>query len=369
MSKNQSPIGVAIAGLGFGEAVHLPALKANPELMPVALWHPNSERLHKACQEHDLTGYNEWSALLADQKVEAIILATPPGPRFELAREALTAGKHLLLEKPVALHADQVAALQRLAIGSRLSVAVDFEYRAVPLFMQAQRLLAKGAVGTPWLVKLDWLMSSRANASRPWNWYSQAEAGGGVIGALGTHAFDILHWLCGPTSSVNGLLSTSIRKRPDPKSGESIEVSSEDVALAQLKLDTAQGSDLPAQVSLSAVALQGRGCWLEIYGSKGSIVLGSDNQKDYVHGFNLWAAAAGEPLKNINADADLVFPNTWIDGRIAPVAKLQGWWAESIRSGHPMVPGLAEGWASQQVCDKLRDSAASGQRLTIQSTI
>lgn len=369
INQIQSPIGVAIAGLGFGEAVHLPALKANPELKPVALWHPRNERLQKACKEHDLTGHNDWSALLADPKVEAIILATPPGPRFELAQKALEAGKHLLLEKPVALHAEQVATLQRLAIGNRLSVAVDFEYRAVPLFMQAKRLLAEGAVGTPWLVKLDWLMSSRANASRPWNWYSQVEAGGGVIGALGTHAFDILHWLFGPTQSINGLLSTSIKERPDPKSGGSLEVSSEDVALAQLKLNSIEASDLPAQVSLTAIALQGRGCWLEIYGSKGSILLGSDNQKDYVHGFDLKAAVAGEPLRSISPDADLVFPSKWSDGRIAPVARIQGWWAESIRSGHPMVPGLAEGWASQQVCDKLRDSAASSQQLSIKSTI
>ena len=40
-------------------------------------------------------------------------------------------------------------------------------------------LLAEGVLGDPWLVKLDWLMSSRADATRPWSWYSQAAAGGG----------------------------------------------------------------------------------------------------------------------------------------------------------------------------------------------
>ncbi len=369
MNPIRPPIGVAIAGLGFGESVHLPALKANPDLQPVALWHPRTERLEKACNQHELIGYSDWSALLTDPKIEAVILATPPGPRFELALEALKAGKHLLLEKPVALHADQVAELQRLAIKKRLSVAVDFEYRAVPLFMQAKRLLDQGIVGTPWLVKLDWLMSSRANASRPWNWYSQSEAGGGVIGALGTHAIDMLHWLCGPTLQVSALLSTSIQARPDPSSGEPCDVSSEDVTLAQLTLGGNERPEIPAQVSLTAIALQGRGCWLEIYGSNGSLLLGSDNQKDYVHGFGLWAAAAGEPLRSISADLDLAFPTTWTDGRIAPVARLQGWWAESMRSGQPMLPGLAEGWASQKVCDKIRDSAISGQRLEIQSTL
>ena len=70
-------------------------------------------------------------------------------PRFELARSALEAGKHLLLEKPVALDADQVEELQRMAILRRLCVAVDFEYRAVPLFQQLQALLREGWWGIP----------------------------------------------------------------------------------------------------------------------------------------------------------------------------------------------------------------------------
>ena len=45
------PLGVAVAGLGFGEKVHLPALEANQDLKPVALWHPRRERLDLACAE------------------------------------------------------------------------------------------------------------------------------------------------------------------------------------------------------------------------------------------------------------------------------------------------------------------------------
>ena len=151
------PIGVAVAGLGFGEAVHLPALTANPDFNPVALWHPRQSRLDEACRTHGLRGTSDWDALLEDSAVEAVIIATPPAPRFDLAQRALKAGKHLLLEKPVALDRESVEELQRLAIHQQRSVAVDYEYRAVPLFMQAQRLLASGAIGQPWMVKLDWL--------------------------------------------------------------------------------------------------------------------------------------------------------------------------------------------------------------------
>ena len=350
---NVQPIGVAVAGLGFGEKVHLQALKANSDLRTVALWHPRRERLDEACNAHSLAGYDKWDALLADPAVEAVVIATPPAPRFALARRALEAGKHLLLEKPIALHADQARELQRLAIAQGLSVAVDYEYRAVPLFMQADRLLRAGAVGTPWLVKLDWLMGSRSDPERGWNWYSQADQGGGVIGALGTHAFDMLAWLIGPVASVQALNNVSIQQRPHPGGGLA-HVDASDVSLVQASLQW-QGrpeAPVPAQVCLSSVSRNGRGFCLDITGSAGSLLLSSSNQKDYVHGFELQQAGLGESFRSIPADIDLAFAETWSDGRIAPVARVLGWWAQSIRSGRPMIPGLAEGLQSRDACDQ-----------------
>ena len=143
-------------------------------------------------------------------------------------------------------------------------VGVDFEYRAVPLFQQLAQLLDQGVLGTPWLVKLDWLMASRADASRPWSWYSSAAAGGGVLGALGTHAFDMLHWLIGPSRDVRGRLSTAIRERPRPDGSGLAPVDAEDVALIHMELDNRLGRPVPCQLSLSSVARNGRGCWLEL---------------------------------------------------------------------------------------------------------
>lgn len=351
----RGPLRVAIAGLGFGEKVHLPALHDCPLTEPVALWHPRPERLELACRASGLPGRADFEALLADPAIDALVLATPPEPRFDLARAALQAGKHLLLEKPVALDAAAIEELQRLALRQGLTVAVDFEYRAVPLFQQLADLLSEGVLGEPWLVKLDWLMSSRADASRPWSWYSQAAAGGGVLGALGTHAFDTLHWLIGPSRAVRGQLSTAIGERPlPPPASGSAAVDAEDIALIQMELLDRAGRSVPAQVNLASVTRCGRGHWLELYGSDATLVLGSGNQADYVHGFQLWMARPGESLRAVQADPALAFPRTWEDGRIAPVRRLIGWWAEAIAEGRPMVPGLCEAVASQQVCDLAR---------------
>jgi len=61
-------------------------------------------------------------------------------------------------------------------------------------------------------------MGSRSDPKRSWNWYSLEEKGGGVIGALGTHAFDMLNWFFGESINVSGKLATSIKKRPLPNS-------------------------------------------------------------------------------------------------------------------------------------------------------
>ena len=365
MINSDHPLRIAIAGLGFGESVHIPASMSNKNIELVGLWHPRPERLKEACNKNNLRAYETWEDLVNDSEIDGIIIATPPAPRYKLALDAIKKGKHLLLEKPTCLKSDEVEELQRNSLQRNLKIAVDYEYRAVPLFMQAKRMINDKKLDEPYFVKLDWLMSSRANPDRPWNWYSDKDSGGGVLGALGTHAFDMIHWLIGPTHSLSAINSTSIKERVCTQSKTTRKVTSEDVSISQLQIKSINNNLIPVQVNLSAVTKQSRGFSLEIYGGNGTLVLGSDNQNDYVHGFGLWYSTKGEVLKNIQPDSDLSFSKTWTDGRIAPVARIQSWWAQSIKDGTPVIPGLAEGLASQKVCDKVQESNSIGMKLEI----
>ena len=350
-----SPLRVAVAGLGFGRKVIVPALRATAATTVTALWHPDPHKVAAAAQGEEVQGFSDFSALLEDERVDGVVIATPPAVRAPLARQAMAAGKPVFLEKPVALSSAEARQLRIQALQGELVCGVDFEYRAVPLFRQLAALVQQGVVGQPWLVKLDWLMSSRADPARPWSWYARRDQGGGVVGALGVHAFDLLTWLLGPVASVQASLSTAVTARPDPLSGWLRSCDAEDVALIQLTF--ARGG--VAQVSLSSVARNGRGMWLELYGRDGQVVLGSGNQKDYVHGFTLQVARHGGPLELQEEESAYGFARTWPDGRIAPVARLLDWWAAAVREGRPMVPGLAEGLASQAVADAVQKASAT----------
>ena len=360
MENSKSKINVGIAGYGFGKKVHLEALRESSTLDPIYFYHPNKSKCLEIEKEINLKCYSNWDELINNKNVDGLIIATPPEFRFELAKKALLKHKNLLLEKPVALKSEEIEELQVISLKNNLSVCVNFEYRGVPLFLQTKKLLSENQLGEIFLIKLDWLMSSRSNPEREWNWYSSKNKGGGVIGALGTHAFDILHWLFGETKKVQGKISTAIEERPETFSGNKSKVTSEDICLATLELNNFSCGLIPCQVSLSSISKKGRGFSLEVYGSEGSLFLSSNNQKDYVHGFELNVVDRSNKSKPIIADNKFQFDKTWSDGRIAPVKYIHNLWEESLRSKTPVIPGLHEGLLSQRVCEAIKLSSTTG---------
>ena len=167
---------IAIAGLGFGEKVHIPAIKESNHFDLKYLYHHNKNKIDEIETNIGVKCFDDWNSIVRSD-IDGVIIATPPHVRYEFAKEALEHDKNILLEKPVALKSEEIQNLQRIAISKNLSVCVDFEYRAVPHFMQTKKLIDNNKLGKIYLIKLDWLMSSRFDPNRVWNWYSLSEKG------------------------------------------------------------------------------------------------------------------------------------------------------------------------------------------------
>lgn len=363
-----SKIGVAVVGTGFGQKVHIPGFQAHHQTEVVAVYHRNLDKAQAIASSQNIPyACNSIADLVAIPEVAGVSISTPPFLHFEMAKTVLQAGKHLLLEKPTTLTVKEAKELYRLANGtsqtnfkngeSRVITTMDFEYRFIPAWQMLAELLAAGYVGEKRLIKIDWLVSSRADANRPWNWYAQKDQGGGVLGATGSHVFDYINWLFGPPQRLSGQLITGISSRPDPnESGKLKPVDADDSCMLMLEL----AGGTPCQVCLSSVTYQGRGHWMEIYGSNGTLVLGSDNQQDYVHGFRLWGSQGGEPLAEIKIPQRLEFPRVYPDGRIAAFIRVVDRWVEAILSGESLIPSLREGVYSQLLMDLTQESNATG---------
>ena len=362
MTHSEATLGVAIAGTGFGQKIHLPVLQQHHRTRPIALFHRTIAKAQAIAQHHQIPyALDSFAEMVALPEVQAVMVSTPPFLHYDMAHRVLAAGKHLLLEKPVTMTVQEAEALQAVADRTGAIVAVDFEFRMVPAWQRLAELLAEGVVGQKRLVKIDWMASSRADASRPWNWYAQQSHGGGALGAIGSHTFDYIHWLFGPVQRLFANLITSVAERPDPIGGGLKRVDSDDIC--QILLELADGT--PVQVCLSSTTYQGRGHWVEVYGDRGTLVLGSDNQADYIHGFKLWYAPAGQPLQELDIPDRLAFPQTYDDGRMAAVLRVVDRWVQGIDQGQAIAPSLREGIVSQRLMDLAHESHDRGQWVTI----
>jgi predicted dehydrogenase len=349
----EAPMQVAVVGTGFGQKVHIPGLQAHHRTEVVAVYHRDLAKAKAIAADHGIPeAYDSVEAIAALPQVQAVTLATPPALHYPMAQTILGANKHLLLEKPTALSAQQAQELADLARDRQVIATMDFEFRFVPQWQRLSELLAENYVGTLRLVKIDWTVPGRADPSRPWNWYAQKEQGGGALGAFASHSFDYITWLFGPVQRLCARLSTAIPQRPDPASGELKPVDADDTC--SLLLELANGT--PCQVAISSVTYGGRGHWVEVYGDRGTLVLGSDNLKDYVHGFRLWGSQGGAPLEELPIPDRLQFPTTYPDGRIAPFVRVVDHWVNNIDRGQATAPSIVEGVASQRLMDLAHQS-------------
>ncbi len=341
-------IGVAVVGTGFGQKVHIPGLQAHHRTEVVAVWNRDRAKAQSVADDCGATfASDSLTEILAQSTVQAVTLATPPFAHYEMAKEIIQAGKHLLLEKPVTLSVDEAKDLQKMAKAKSVVVVPDFEFRFIPEWQHFSELLSQGIVGKKRLIKIDWLASSRANPQRAWNWYAQKQMGGGALGSIGSHTFDYVNWLFGPAQSISATLSTSIAERPDPETGEMKAVDSDDVCAIALTL--ADGT--LCQITLSAVSYAGRGHWIEVYGDKGTLVMGNASQTDYVNGFKVFFSEAGGEAQEMPTPKRLTFPRVYSDGRIAPFIRVVDHWTKCIETGQLSAPGMDEGVYAQLLMD------------------
>jgi myo-inositol 2-dehydrogenase / D-chiro-inositol 1-dehydrogenase len=191
-------IGIGVIGCGRIAALrHLPVLAAVEGAEAVAVADHDEARAREVAERFAVARrYRSHEELLSDPRVEAVVVCVPAAQHAEVARDALGAGKHVLLEKPVALDlADADRLLERAAAGDT-RVLVGFNLRWHRLVRRARTLIAAGALGEPEaLVTVFASDFAYRDTAGPWR-FSRA-AGGGALIEMASHHFDLWGHLLG----------------------------------------------------------------------------------------------------------------------------------------------------------------------------
>jgi len=198
--------------LGCGNVTEVksgPAFSKVAHSALVAVMRRDGDKARDYAQRHGVPRwYDDAAALIADDTVDAIYIATPPSSHRAYALMSIAAGKPVYVEKPMAMNAGECEEIIHAARLAQVPVFVAYYRRALPRFAKVRELLFDArAIGTPHIVNtvLHQPLHPRYTDPAAQHWHvDPAISGGGLFMDLGCHTLNLLDWLFGPIVSARG---------------------------------------------------------------------------------------------------------------------------------------------------------------------
>ncbi|UVJ41503.1 Gfo/Idh/MocA family protein [Arthrobacter sp. CJ23] len=304
----------------------------------------------------------DWRSVLERDDIHIVDICAPGWMHAEIAVAALAAGKHVLVEKPLAntlAEAEAMTAAARSARKYGVQSMIGFNYRRVPALALARELIAEGRLGTVRHIRAAYLQDWLSDEESPMTWRLNKEtAGSGALGDIASHAIDQVLFLLGDAvTEVSGRLHTFVNSRPGADGTE--EVTVDDAAWATLTL--AGGAIASVEVSRMATGRK-NALTLEIYGDKGSLLfdLEAINELGFLDA-TLPVREQGFRRILVNEPEHPYVAAWWPQGHVL------GWehtftheirdFLTAIDGGTPPSPSFEDGLAVQRVLAAVEESA------------
>ncbi|MFT3743634.1 MAG: Gfo/Idh/MocA family oxidoreductase [Pyrinomonadaceae bacterium] len=359
----KTKVGIGLIGTGFAKKVQLPAFLACDEAFIASVSSGNYENAKATAEEFGIGHYSaDWRETVAHADVDLVCITTPPYLHREMTLLAIEHGKHILCEKPMAMSVAEAEEMTSAAAGKPLLALIDHELRFQPGRQLAKQMLHDGAIGKVRHCKAIFQAPHRGDPNIAWNWWSDAAAGGGALGAINSHIIDSFNWFLGsPIDSVLCQLQSHIKQRPAGTEMRSVTTDDE----AHMLLRFADGpvtSDATGLVSVSMVEYPKYQNRVEFFGSKGALRV--DHRGDVfitMAGEEDWRPVETPILDNVGKYPDTGFPRGFMG--FAPKI------IDAIRTGETSIEGsatFADGLEVQRVLDASRLSNAQGRIVRIE---
>lgn len=369
-----APLGVAVIGYSFMGKAHSNAWRNvrafYPGVPPVRQQVLVGRDEAAVRQAGDRYGWAEtatdWRSVVERDDIQVVDICTPGDSHCEITLAALAAGKHVLVEKPLSntvAESEKMLAAAGEARSRGLRAMIGFNYRRVPALALARQLIAEGRIGRVRQVRAAYLQDWLADETAPMTWRLRKEqAGSGVLGDLGSHVVDQLHYLLGdPVVAASGHLRTFVAEREGPQGREPVTV--DDAAWATL--ETASGVVASVEASRMATGRK-NGLTIEVYGERGSIGFDLERLNELTVLDRPEDLAAGA-RRVLVTEADHPWLAAWW-----PPGHVLGWdhtftsqaadFLTAIATGTDPRPSFADGLAVQRVLGAIEQSAGDGGR-------
>lgn len=193
MSSANAPVRFALAGFGAWGKLHAQSIVGNPDARLVAIAAPSDASREEARDTFpDARVFADHREMLAETDFDIIDIVTPSHTHREIATAAMQAGKHVLLEKPMAITLDDCKAIVATAKQTGRKLAVGHELRLSSQWGEIKRIIERGTIGEPQYVLVELLRKPYRLGASGWR-YDQARVGSWVLEEP-IHFFDLARW-------------------------------------------------------------------------------------------------------------------------------------------------------------------------------
>ena len=323
-------VGFGILGLGRGRKTAQTAVQTAGANL-VCVCDLQEEKVKATAQELDCDWTTSYDRMLARDDIDAIGVYTSSGTHADFANQAVAAGKHVFVTKPMDIDLDKCDRLIEAAKKANLVLAVDFIRRYRKIDHQVRKAVADGLIGNVILgdLRMKWYRGqSYYDGGWPAGWRSRSSTEGGSAANQGVHSIDQLQWFMGDVKTVQGRCGTFNH-----------EIETEDCSVGILTF----ASGAFGMIQTTTCSYPSLGTTLQINGSKGTITMDKSGAVGLVI-----EGQEGATIDQVEIETD--FPDNIIEDVVG-----------AIIDGQPIMVSGEEGRKSVAIFTAIYESSRTGR--------
>lgn len=323
-------VGFGILGLGRGRKAAQTAVQTAGANL-VCVCDLQEEKVKATAQELDCDWTTSYDRMLARDDIDAIGVYTSSGTHADFANQAVAAGKHVFVTKPMDIDLDKCDRLIEAAKRANLVLAVDFIRRYRKIDHQVRKAVVDGLIGNVILgdLRMKWYRSqSYYDGGWPAGWRSRSSTEGGSAANQGVHSIDQLQWFMGDIKTVQGRCGTFNH-----------EIETEDCSVGILTF----ASGAFGIIQTTTCSYPSLGTTLQINGSKGTITMDKSGAVGLVI-----EGQEGATIDQVEIETD--FPDNIIEDVVG-----------AIIDGQPIMVSGEEGRKSVAIFTAIYESSRTGR--------
>jgi predicted dehydrogenase len=381
--SNKKELRIGLIGCGFMGRTHSNAYNRIRNFFPELSYVPvlkavcsrREDKVKAFAAQWNYESYEtDWKKLIGRDDIDAIDICTPNDTHAEIAIAAAQAGKMVLTEKPLARNVEEARKMVDAVEKAKVANTVWYNYRRIPAVTLAKQIIDSGKLGKIFHYRANFLQDWTISADLPQGgeglWRMDVNvAGSGVTGDLLAHCIDTAIWLNGSIKDVNAVTETFVKERMHQLTGKVEKVGIDDACIFHCHF--ANGS-----LGLFESTRYARGhkalYTFEINGEHASIKwdLHDLNRLEY---FDYTDESKVRGWRSIHVtDGDQPYMNHWwvpglSIGYEHSFIHQAADFLKSLETGEPCPPTFRDAYETQQVCEAVLDSAASGSWKEIES--